>query len=35
MYKMHMEKAYANNNLDKFKNEWRPYVDQLNDINTY
>ena len=35
MYKIHMEKAYANNNLDKFQNEWRPYEDLLKDINTY
>ena len=35
MYKIHMEIAYANNNLDKFQNEWRPYEDLLKDINTY
>ena len=29
MYKIHMEKAYANNNLNKFQNEWRPYEDLL------
>ena len=35
MYKIHMEIAYANNNLDKFQNKWRQYEDLLNDINTY
>ena len=35
MYKIHMEIAYANNNLDKFQNEWRPYEDLLKGINTY
>ena len=35
MYKIHMEIAYANNNLDKFQNEWRPYKDLLKVINTY
>ena len=35
MYKIHMEIAYANKNLDKFQNEWRPYEDLLKDINTY
>ena len=35
MYQMHMELAYANNNLDNFQNELRPYEDLLNDINTY
>ena len=35
MYKIHMEIAYANNNLDNSQNEWRPNEDLLNDINTY
>ena len=35
MYNIHMEIAYANNNSDKFQNEWRPYEDLLKDINTY
>ena len=30
-----MEIAFANNNLDKFKNIWRLYEDLLNNINTY
>ena len=29
-----MEIAYTNNNLDNFQNEWRPYEDPLNAINT-
>ena len=35
MYKIHMEIAIANNNLDEFQNEWRPNEDLLKDINTY
>ena len=37
MYKIHMEIAYANINLDKFQNEWKPYdyENLLKDINTY
>ena len=35
MYKINMEIAYANNNLDNFQKEWRPYQDLLNIINTY
>ena len=35
MYKIHMEIAKSNTNLDKFQNEWRPYEDLLKDINTY
>ena len=35
MYEINMEIAYANNNLDNFQKEWRPYQDLLNIINTY
>ena len=33
--KIHMEIAYTNNNLDNFQNEWGPYEDLLNAINTH
>ena len=35
MYKIHMEITYAYNKFNNFKNEWNPYEDLLNDINTY
>ena len=35
MYNIHMKIAYANTNLDKFQNEWRPYEDLLKNIFTY
>ena len=34
MYKIHLQIACENNNLETFLEEWNPYQPLLNDINS-